>query len=309
VELKLEDEMALNRLRRVTDLFVEGTELYLGQDDQNEAVVIWVNKLNSFEVEESRRDGVSARGLRLLELEKEDSPERQALVNQLTRWDDESLARARVDQMSDELYLGVVNDLEADEDWAEKIGILRRMPQLLTDENAPADDPRRTQVDELNGEYLEEMRDRLAKAQEAKLREYGKQERPQLEEDFMEAWRNRLSLDEFMAEKRRTELYAAMRDCKASELPALAEGGNVRWDHTSCDHTQRLLASRADVADLPEGVLQKVMDVMDGVTVPQREAGNSAAPASSSESSGPSNAAEDSTPSTPTETPIVAPTT
>lgn len=299
----------LSRLRRVTDLFVEGTELYLGQDDRNEPVVIWVNKLNSFEVEESRRDGVSARGLRLLELEKEDSPERQALVNQLTRWDDEALARARVDQMSDELYLGVVNDLEADEDWAEKIGILRRMPELLKDEAAPDDDPRRQQVDGLNGEYLETLRDRLGKAQDQKLREFGKQDREQLVEDFMEAWRNRLSLDEFMQEKRRTELYAAMRDCKGVELPAQTEGGNVRWDHSGCDHTQRLLGSRAEVANLPEGVIQKVMDVMDGVTVPQRESGNSAAPASSSAPSEQSNVAEDSTVSIPTVTLPDAPTT
>ena len=120
----------LDRLRRVTDLFVEGTEMPLGMDDQNKPVVVWVNKLNSFEVEEARRDAVAARGLRLLELEKEDNPERQAMLSQVGRWSDDRLREARVDQQSDELYLAVVNDLEADEEWGEKIGMLRRLPQL-----------------------------------------------------------------------------------------------------------------------------------------------------------------------------------
>lgn len=297
----------MDRLRRVTDLFVEGTELYLGNDDSNEPVVIWVNKLNSFEVEEARRDGVSARGLRLLELENESSPEHQAMRNQLGRWSDDELREARVDQMSDELYLGVVNDLEADEDWSEKITMLRRMPQLLRDEGAPADDPRRVQVDELNSAYLSELRDRMGAVQKQKLREMGDLGREDLVSDFMEQWRNRLSLDEFMAEQRRTQLFAAMRDCKATEVKTDTV---TRWDHAQCDHTVRLLRARSEVSTLPEGVIQKVMDVIDGITVPQRESGNSDAPASSSASSEPSSVQEEeSTPSIPVETPSGAPTT
>jgi hypothetical protein len=89
----------MDRLRRVTDLFVEGRTLYLGNDDENKPVLVWVNKLNSFEVEESRRDAVSARGLRLLELEKEESPERMAMWARASRWSDDDLADNRVGQI------------------------------------------------------------------------------------------------------------------------------------------------------------------------------------------------------------------
>lgn len=297
----------LDRLRRVTDLFVEGTEMPLGMDDQNKPVVVWVNKLNSFEVEEARRDAVAARGLRLLELEKEDNPERQAMLSQVGRWSDDRLREARVDQQSDELYLAVVNDLEADEEWGEKIGMLRRLPQLLQDENAPVDDPRRKQVDELNGAYLEQLQERLRKAQQDALKDFEGLDRETLVEDFMEAWRNRLSLDEYMQEKRRTELYYALRDCSASLVKF---DGGERWDHSGCDHTQRIVPSRGQVSTLPQGVIERAMDVMDGVAVPQRESGNSDAPASSSASSEQqSEEAEASTPSIPVETPPVAPTT
>ena len=297
----------LDRLRRVTDLFVEGQELFLGMDDRQEPVVVWVNKLNSFEVEEARRDAVAARGLRLLELEREDGPERQAMLSQIGRWSDERLRQARVEQQADELYLQVINDLEAEEEWGEKIGMLRRLPQLLQDENADQDDPRRKQLDELNGEYLTELRERLEKAQKSKLREFEDHDRETLVADFMESWRNRLSLDEYMQEKRRTELYFALRDCKATRVTF---DGGERWDHSRCHHTERLVPSRAEISTLPEGVISQAIDVMDGVTVPQREAGNSDAPANSSGSSEQSSAAEEaSIPSIQGETPSAVPTT
>lgn len=295
-----------DRLRRVTDLFVEGTEMYLGDDDQGVPVVVWVNKLNSFEVEESRKDAVAARGLRLMELEKDDNPERQAMMSQVNRWDTDRLRQARVDQQSDELYMSAINDLEADEGWGDKIATLRRLPTLLKDEGAARDDKRWAQFDELNQEYLQTLQDRLAQLQAEKKREFEDLDRSTLVDAFMEAWANRLSLDEFMQEKRRTELFFALRDCKATRVKF--EAGE-RWDHAGCDHTVRLIESRASVGSLPEGVIEKAMDVMDGVTVPQREAGNSDAPASSSGSSEQPSVAEESTPSIPVETPPVAPTT
>ena len=280
----------LDRLRRVTDLFVEGKPLHLGTDDDGKPVMVWVNKLNSFETEESRRDAVTARGLRLLELQKEDNPERQA----------------RVDQLADELYLDTINDLESDEDWRENIAMMRRLPELLEDQDAPDDDPHRAQLADLNNEYLEELRRRLEKAHKDKLVDLAKEDREHVVEDYFEAWRSRLSLDEFMQEKRTTELYAAMRECQAEARPGgLAEHA---WNHAKCDHRTRLLDSRAAVKLLPEALLARVIDTLDGISVPDREAGNSDAPVSSSAPSGQGEAAEASSPSTPTGTSPDAPT-
>lgn len=300
---------AVDRLRRVTDLFVEGKTLFLGLDDDGKPVTVWVNKLNSFEVEESRRDAVSARGLRLLELVKTDNPERQALMARVERWSDEELIRHRVDQLGDEIYLETINDLESDKDWAENIEIMRRLPQLLADSGAPEDDPRRKQLDDLNTQYLQTLSDRLDKATDDKAVDLAKLGRENLVEDFMESWRSRLSLDEFMQEKRATELYAAMRECQAEDLPGLHQDAEARWNHAKCDHRTRLLDARAAVKLLPEPLLEKVIETLEEITAPDREAGNSDAPVSSSAPSEQDVPAEASPASTPTETSPDVPTT
>ena len=72
------------RLRRITDLFEEGVVVPLGEDLDG-PILLWVNKLNSFQVEEARRDGVARRGMRLAELGKPDTPERAAIVLRSSR--------------------------------------------------------------------------------------------------------------------------------------------------------------------------------------------------------------------------------
>jgi hypothetical protein len=297
----------MDLLRRVTDLFVEGNALPLGMDAENKPVVVWVNKLNSFEVEEARRDGVAQRGLRLMELSDPDGPELKAQRHHLSKLEEHELRAARVGQMGDEIYLRVMNDLEAEEEWVEKLGILRRLPSLLMDANAPADDPRHAQLEQLNAEYLQAVRDRLAKGERDALTDLEDVSRKDLEADYLEAWRQRLTLDDFMAERRKTEIFLALRQCKAT---AVGQGDERRFEHVDCDHTQRLLDERSQVHTLPEGLIARIIDVLDGITVPGRESGNSGAPASSSGSSEPTSAAEATSPaSTPEATPSAAPTT
>ena len=105
-----------------------------------------------------------------------------------------------------------------------------------------------------------------------------------------------------MEERRVTELYYAIRVCEASR-------DGMAYDHTRCDHRQRALDSRDQVRSLPEQVLVKVIEALDQLNVPQREAGNSDAPVSSSASSEQPNVPEASTPSTQEETSNESPTT
>ena len=117
-------------------------------------------------------------------------------------------------------------------------------------------------------------------------------DRDELTREFLERWRQRISLDEFMEERRVTELYYALRVCQATR-----DGGT--YDHTPCDHRQRALAAREQVRGLPEQVLTKAIEAIDGLNVTPREAGNSVAPVSSSAPSEQPNVPEDSTPSIP----------
>lgn len=296
----------MDRLRRVTDLFVEGTERYLGTDDQSKPILIWVNKLNSFETEEARRDGLVRRGERILQLSVEGSPERQSLKTSIAGWTDTELARARVDQLTEEIYLEVINDVEGEEEWREKLAMIRRLPSLLADQKAPADDPRRAHLEEITTDYLEQIRIRQEKRQKERLAEFEGVERERLERDFFESWMNRISLDEYMEEKQATELFYAIRDCVATEKGRGADDA-ILWDHTDCDHTSRLCNERSQVRSLPEAVIEKAIEALEAISVPQRESGNSDAPPSSSGSSEQPSTEEGSTASTPEVTSPVAP--
>lgn len=297
----------IDRLRRVTDLFVEGTERHLGMDNENKPILIWVNKLNSFEVEEARRDGLVRRGERMMQLSKEESPERLSLKSSISRWTDDELAEARVNQVTEEIYLQVINEIEGEEAWRDKLGMLRRLPQLLADQQAPEGDPRRTQLDEIITEYLDTIRTRQEARQKDRLADFAQLGRDKLETDFFEAWLNRTSLDEYMEEKQVTELFYAIRDCVGTEK-GRSEDGAILWDHSDCDHSSRLCSERAQVRSLPEAVIEKAIEALEAITVPQRESGNSDAPASSSASSERPSTVEGSTASTPAETSPVAPT-
>lgn len=298
---------SIARLKRVTDLFVEGIEVYLGDDDSGNPVVVWVNKLNSFEIEDARRDGVARRGERMAELGKPDNPERAGMEAEMATWTDEGLQRAWVTQKVDEVYLDVLNDIETDPEWRERVERMRRLPDLLDDGNVPEDDPRRKELAEEQNAYVQAVADGQAAKHKELLEEAAGMERSALERDFAEKWRQRQTLDEFMEERRSTELFIALRECQATRK-GTADDGRQLWDHTNCNHNQKLLPDRKMVRQLPEPVIAKVIDAVDGLRISQREAGNSDAPASSSASSGQSSAAEvPSIPSIPTEMPSGAP--
>ena len=303
--------MLNERLLRVTDLFIEGTELYFGMDEVQQPIVMWVNKLNSFEIEEARRDAMVKRGMRIAELSKPENPEFAAVMATINGWTDDKLAEERVEQKGDELYLDVLNDIEAEEGWKEKLDTIRRGPTLLDDEGAPDDDPRRADLLAVQQEYIAKVREGQERAQQEALREVKDQGRAAIIEEYLEHWRNRVSLDVFMSERRVSELYAALRDCKAKvrfELPRDGSTQKLEFDHTDCNHSVRLLSARSDVYSLPEAIIERAGDALDGITATPRDAGNSDAPASSSASSEQSSAeVEASTPSTPVETPLDAP--
>src|SRR5574337_1456016 len=118
--------MALERIKRVTDLFQEGQELYLGDDDAGKPVVIWINKLNSFEDDECRRDGLAMRSEKLLELSDPDNAEMATAEQAAAKLDNDTLIDRIVDQHFDEDYFAALDDADLDKEWREKKEYLER---------------------------------------------------------------------------------------------------------------------------------------------------------------------------------------
>lgn len=289
------------KFKRILDLFVEGTECVLGEDETGTDVLIWVSKPNSFEVEEARRDGNAARAIRLMQLT-EDSPDVINLRDQLSESDFDGLVGYLVQMNYETDYIGAMDDVDAMEEFREDLDYLQRGEQMLRDAGVPEDDPRWADLTKRSGEYMARLSKRADERQEQRRADLSQEPRADIEAQIVAEYRKRIATDEFIGEKRITELFFALRVCEAEKTAA-------GWDHSKCDHTVRLADERSEIRGLPENVLKKASAALAAIEVDARTAGNTDAPASSSGSLGQPSAAEASTPSTQEVTPADAPTT
>jgi hypothetical protein len=287
--------MGVDRLRRVTELFVVGKEIELGTDPvDGRPVLIWVQKLNAFEEEESRQDGLAARGMKLRELSKPESADMAAVERQLEACGYLELQEFLLDHFADEDRASAKSDVEATEEWFERLPEIQRYHELLNDDSVDVDDPRRDQFKELWDEYQLAIEEALKKRRADRRHDLRTQTEDQIREQLIERIRGLMGAMAFLEAKRVTEVFFALRDCKA--IPS--KDSVKPWNHTACSHP-RLMAKRADVRDLPAEVTVKVIAVLEEITVPLQEAGNSDAPTDSSVSSEQASTVEDSTPSGP----------
>jgi len=287
-------------MKRITDLFVEGTELNLGDDEAGTPVLVWVNKLNSFEDEDARHDGLAARTERLLELTP-DHPDIQMITMQMAAWDMDKLVQQTAQQKYDEDYLAAMDDIDSVEEWREKLEYLRRGGALHDDAGLPEGDPRRESYEKAQAEYFTSMTAMAEKRQADRRKELADLSRGELEETFVDLLKTRLAMEAFLEERRVTEIYFAARDCVGTRT------GPNEFEHSQCDHRNRLLSDRKEVRQLPSDVITRIVNTITAVTVDRRTAGNLDAPVTSSESLEQPKQEEESTPSTPEVTaPVVA---
>lgn len=147
---------------------------------------------------------------------------------------------------------------------------------------------------ELNLAYMNEV-DKRQKQYDAEVRaEYEMLDQEELAQKYREGIKGVLGSNAYLEESRISEIFYAVRDCQSPVTPP--------FQHEDCDHSQRLIPTRADVRRLPDMIITAVRDVLTELNMPLREAGNSAAPRSSSASSERQDAAEESTVSTPSGT-------
>jgi len=284
---------------RIVDLFSEGKEVFLGMDPTtHKPIVVWVNKLNSFETQEARADANARRSERMHALGQPNAPEKLGFDAEVAPLTQEMLAQRIVESKGDEIYLDVINDIETDPEWRERRDRMERLPSLLDDSGAAEDDPRRETLHQDQVDWLKAISEGQAKRQAEVLRDAMELTREELLAQLWDRYRQRETLDVFIGERKATALYFAMRECEAVDVGTSVE--QPEWDHAGCDHSKRLLTERKEVYALPDPVVEKCSAALDAMTIGTRAAGNSAAPSSSSGSSEPASAeAEDSTPSTP----------
>ena len=281
-------EIGPNRLHRVTELFVTGRELLLGQGPDG-PVLVWVNKLNAFQRNDAQRDGAAGQSRRALGLG-EDSENIKLLRARIPTYTSESLIGAVLAPRASEFYLAGRDDVHADEAWTERLVLIERGDALAADGSHQTQEEA-AQLAELNLAYLGAVEEASEVRRADAAKDLEGEERGALEALYVEAYKRMLTFEAFQDEYNRTEIFYALRDCQGVATP---EG----HDHTRCTH-QRLLPSRAGVAELPEELLERVQNTINLLNMPPASAGNSVAPPTSSGSSEPPNSAGDSPPSTP----------
>jgi len=285
------DKAAL-RLRRVTDLFTSGRELVIGEDDQGEPVLIWLAKLNTFQRGECHRDGEAAQARRVAALG-EDSDEIRAANTQFEVASDEEIFDFILANQGGSFYLKAQDDVRAEEGWREKITLLER-DASLEEGGSPATDEEREAITKVQLEYLDAIEAARQRRWDDAKKDLADLDRDELHRRYLDTARSNMAEAAFWQEFRRTELYLSVRDCTATRS---SDG----YDHSSCTHA-RLLVSRAGVNDIPQELLDRIRQGLSDLNATPTEAGNSAAPQTSSGSVEQPSSAEGSAPSSQPET-------
>lgn len=270
--------MVQNRkLRRVTDLFVRGTAVDLTGDGTE---LVFVKKPNAFERGEADLDGRAARQLRMAALERADNGRSSTISLAAERLDDDELLEGALTQDKNRAYLLAVDDVKAEEGWFDRLEMLERTDERLAD-GAELSEEEQAEFGEVNGQYIAAV----TKAHEQRIAdlraEHAEDTREQLVKAYVKVWVDLEGVAAFEEERWTTLLYYALRDCVA-RVPK--DGALSEVDHSKCTHP-RLVETKREVRELPDEFRELVEPALRELLMNQAEAGNSAAPTSSSGSS------------------------
>lgn len=269
-----------SRYKRLTDLGVRGIELRPDPDTP----LVYIQKLNSFEMEESRRDAQVARSRVVMALRKEDGDEMLAMRDMVTRLEKARLVEGIVGSHYTRNVGVASNAIYADPTWHERLDIMDR-----TNRDTVPDDEKAV-LDKINGEYLDELTARVKVLEEDERERLTNDPDEALHTEYIETFVETRASATFMREMRYQEVLFGVRMCDA-------EGDMGPWDHTPCQH-ERLYEDVEEVRALSDELLAAYGRAFDQVNVPGRQAKGSASRQASSEPSRPPSVEEASAPST-----------
>lgn len=278
----------MGTLQRIQDLFRRGEVLAFGEGD--DAVFVYVAKLNAFEKDESMKDARSARARRMLAFDRDlDERDRVELIPRDLGKDE--LIVDHLNRRAGELLLKAEDEVRSDTKWVERLLVLDRS-ELVTDEHTNNEDM--AMITALATEFdqaVQSVQSRMVLEYKSELSEKDEDELVKL---WVSAWREMLGSTAFFETRRQSEIWFALRDC----VVPIVDG---KPDLEAAIIGNRLIVSRSEVNDLPDAVVVRILQSLDAEMTAQ-DAGNSDAPSASSGSSERQSAAEASKPSIPTET-------
>lgn len=238
------------RLKRLTDLFQFGRTVHLGEDENGDPVVVWLQKLNASQRQECISDGQFASGKVQLGLT-EESDKIALLRTQLATSSEEEKISFIIGPELPDAYRGAYDDVHAMEYWQENLHLIDRGP--LTEDGEDLNEEETEEFARLNARYSSDLENALERRVDDVRQEWKGRPDDELDEAFLEAFRRSQGSEAFQEAFRWTQLYFSVRDCHAVSRE------NGRWDHEKCAHS-RLFDSRQDVKDsLPQEVIDLLL--------------------------------------------------
>lgn len=256
--------MASSKYKKITDLFVVGTEVVLGADDDGKAVVAWLQALNPFELDQVRSRAHGVRGRVVLALEEHGSDELSRYEAAVRERGDAGIVEQILDMRDSELTVNAVAEVNSDPEWQERLNIVEEAEQ---EGAAPLTAEEKQVVTDINRDYLAEIQ-KIHELEQERLR--GRLEaadREDLVDEFKELWITQRGNERAMAEYVIAEIAFAARECDA------VKDEDGKWDHAACGgHAKRIWDTIEEVRDLPAQVQQRMAVAMRSLNLSQQEA-------------------------------------
>jgi len=285
--------MGKAKYKRVTDLYVQGTEVEL-----TDGTFIWMQVLNPYERDEAVHDAQVARARIVMAL-REDGGERLKVDAKMAEAGDDAIIAEMAEAKAGAKVPDFVNELQVDPEWRERIDIMERSDE--TQGATPLTSEENALLIKVHAEYIEEILRRETAEREYQERRLTRMSHEELLDEFLDMWLDKRGGSLAAAEYVLCEMWFGARVCEGVKT-------DDGISHDKCNgHTERIWDSKNEVRSLPEPLQALLREAIGSLSMDVRAAKNSDRQGSSSDSSPlPSEPAE-STPSTPTATPASAP--
>lgn len=278
----------------VGDLYADGEVLKL-----RNGKLVWVQVLNSFELDECRTAARVAKARTINALEREDSPEAQIVRSQFRRGRRDLSIAHLLEMGMDEISLKVAQEIEADPEWEATMELLTRSNDIAS--RGPTDEEARA-LEEASIKYVQQINRRMDEEQELRRLALDALDDEQLEQEIVDAYIIQQGNHVAMEEYRLREIALAARTCDAEWDEA-----NEIWKHQIPISEREPIWSPEEARKLPEPLQAEIQAILRKLNMTGQTAKDSAEVASSSDSSLPPSEGEASQPSTPTEMSVALP--
>lgn len=252
------------RYKHLSDLYVQGTELIF-----NNEMVMWLQVLNSFELEDLKKDAIVARNRFVMAIKEIGSPEYIEAGDVFNSEPREAVTLWILSKKENKLATEALNSIKDDAEWKDRIDIINRTDDL---KEVKEDSPEYLLWEKINAELNEEYFARLKEETDYEEEQLNRLSIEDLKEEYLDCWIDTRGDAEYQATYRIHEVYFAARVCN-SDIPVEGEFGPDA--HKDCNgHKEKIYDDTRDIYDLPDKLFQEIRLKLDELAVSVRDVKN-----------------------------------